>query len=289
MKVLIFGGTGQVGFELQRAFAPVAEVIVPAPRVDLADFGGLEQAVSDLRPDLVVNAAAYTAVDRAETERELATKINADAPAVLARAATKIEAPFIHYSTDYVFDGQGDRPFNEDDATGPLNHYGASKLAGEVAVRAANPNHLIFRTSWVYAPCGKNFPNTMLRLAQERDVLQVVDDQIGAPTSAQLIANATVQAALRKSDYGTYHLVAGSETSWHGLATAVLTQALDLGLIAKLPEIKAVPSSQFPAGAQRPKNSRLSTEKFRRTFCMGLPYWQTGISDFVQTLAKARG
>jgi len=288
MKVLIFGSTGQVGFELQRAFAPVAEVIVPPQRINLMDFAGLEKVVADVRPDLVVNAAAFTAVDTAETERDLATKINAEAPGVLARTAAKCGAGLIHYSTDYVFGGQGDQPFREDDITGPLNHYGASKLAGEEAVRAANAKHLILRASWIYAVHGKNFPKTMLRLAKECDVLQVVDDQIGAPTAAELIADATVHAALR-GHYGTYHLAAAGGASWYGVANFVLRQAHEAGLIARVPEIKPIPSTQFPTPAQRPKNSRLSTEKFRRTFGLELPSWQSGITHFVQTLAKAGG
>nr|WP_246715066.1 dTDP-4-dehydrorhamnose reductase [Aestuariivirga litoralis] len=292
---MLLGGSGQVGFELQRALAPVAEVIAPGfdglARADLSDFAFLENLVSGAKPDLVINAAAHTAVDKAETERELANIINAQAPGVLARAAKKAGAPFIHYSTDYVFDGSGDAPRGEDDVAKPLNHYGASKLAGEDEVRSENPQHLILRTSWVYAPHGKNFPKTMLRLAREKDLLQVVDDQFGAPTSAELVADATVHAALRlrrvSEVAGTYHLVASGFTSWHRYAMHLLSASHQQGLIPRLPKVEPVPAKQFATAAVRPQNSRLSNAKFQRAFGLRLPDWEQGVDRLVRELAKA--
>ena len=222
MKILILGGAGQIGFELRRAMAPMARLLVPGfdgqPRLDLNDFAALEKCVTDFVPDFVINAAAYTVVDKAESDRALATRINAEAPGVLAHAAAKVGAGIVHYSTDYVFDGGGHSYRTEDAATAPLNHYGASKLAGEEAVAAENPRHLILRTSWVYAAHGKNFPKTILRLAASRDTLSVVADQIGAPTGAPLLSDATAHAllALQRGEgaYGLYHLVASGEVSW---------------------------------------------------------------------------
>ena len=296
MKILIFGGSGQVGFELQRALAPVAEVVAPGfgglPRIDVTDFAALEQAVATAGPDVVINAAAYTAVDKAETERDLATKINTEAPGVLARASAKRGAVMVHYSTDYVFDGSGTTPHRESDATGPLNHYGASKLAGEEAVTRGNANHLVLRTSWVYAAHGKNFPKTILRLAKERDSLNIVADQFGAPTGAPLLADATAQALLKlqagTKAWGLYHLVAGGESSWHELADYLCREAVAQGLLSKAPVIKPIPTHEFPTPAKRPFNSRLDTAKFRSTFNLHLPDWKDGIAHLVRELALAR-
>ena len=296
MKILIFGGSGQVGFELQRALAPVADLVVPGfggvPRIDVSDFAALEKAVAAAHPDVVINASAYTAVDKAESERDLATKINAEAPAVMARASAKLGALTVHYSTDYVFDGTGVAPHREIDPTAPLNHYGASKLAGEEAVARANAKNLVLRTSWVYAAHGKNFPKTILRLAGERDSLNIVADQFGAPTGAPLLADATTQAIAKLKSgakaHGLYHLVAVGETSWHELATYLCQEALRLGLLSKAPDVKPIQSHEFPTPAKRPFNSRLDTTKFRTAFDLKLPNWKRGISHLVRELALAK-
>ena len=296
MKILIFGGSGQVGFELQRALWPVSSLRVPGfggdPRIDLNDFGKLEETINDFVPDVVINAAAYTAVDKAESERDLATRINAEAPGVLARAAAKVGAAIIHYSTDYVFDGAGQAYRPEDAPTAPLNHYGASKLGGEKAVAAANARHLILRTSWVYAAHGKNFPKAILRLATSRDTLSVVADQVGAPTGAPLLADATMHALLKlkkgKGAFGLYHLVASGETSWYELATFLCNEAFAHGLLSKVPQIKPIISNEFSTPAIRPFNSRLSNEKFKTNFDLLLPQWKVGVSHLVRELAQAR-
>lgn len=296
MKILIFGGSGQVGIELQRALAPVAVLNVPGlgetPRVDLCDYARLEQSIRAFAPDVVINAAAYTAVDKAESERALAMQINAEAPGVMAHAAAKIGALIVHYSSDYVFDGGGSDYRCEDSETAPLNLYGASKMAGEKAVVAANPRHLILRTSWVYSTYGKNFPKTILRLASSRDTLSVVADQIGAPTGAPLLADATAQALVAmqkgKGAYGLYHLVAGGETSWHEFAVFLCAEAKTHGLLQKIPVIQAVASQEFPTPAKRPLNSRLCNERFKSIFALQLPHWKAGVIHLVRELAQAR-
>ena len=296
MKILIFGGSGQIGIELQRAFAPVAALNVPGqdgnPRVDLCDSASLEKSIGTIAPDVVINAAAHTAVDKAESERDLAMQINAEAPGVMARAAAKIGAVIVQYSTDYVFDGQGTEYRREDAATSPLNHYGYSKLDGEEAVAVANPHHLILRTSWVYATHGNNFPKTILRLATSRDTFSVVADQIGAPSGAPLLADATVHAlmALRygRGAHGLYHLVASGEVSWHGFAEFLCAEARAQGLLQKMPEIKAIASVEFPTLAKRPLNSRLCNKKFKATFGLQLPHWKIGAAHLVRELAQAK-
>jgi len=292
MKILIFGGSGQVGRELQRSLAALGTLLVPGqgalPRADLADFAQLENLVATLSPDIIVNAAAFTAVDKAETERDLAQKINADAPGVLARAANRISAPLVHYSTDYVFAGTGSAPHFENDPTRPLNHYGATKLAGEQEVSSAKGAHLIFRTSWVYAPQGRNFPNTMLRLATERDVLQVVNDQHGAPSGGPFLADNTrlaIQHLQQNAEVtGLYHLVPTGETTWFGLAQYLLHEAHASGLLHRLPDLRAIASADYPQAAMRPLNSRLNTEKFRRAFGTAFPDWKVGIDSFLGIL-----
>jgi dTDP-4-dehydrorhamnose reductase len=240
--------------------------------------------VRALRPDVIVNAAAHTAVDRAESEPALARKLNAEAPAVLAREAAAGGAWLVHYSTDYVFDGSGDAPRAEDAPTGPLNVYGTTKLEGEQAIRGSGARHLLFRTSWVYGTRGGNFARTMLRLARDRDRLAVIDDQIGAPTGAELLADVTahaIRAVVRDAaPGGTYHLVAGGETTWHGYARFVLAQAQAAGVELKAsPEaVDAVPTSAFPTPATRPHNSRLNTDKLQATFGLKLPPWQAGVA-----------
>jgi dTDP-4-dehydrorhamnose reductase len=289
VKILLFGCKGQVGWELQRALAPLGELVAldfdsTGPwRADFSDPGSLAATVQAVRPDVIVNAAAHTAVDRAESEPALARTLNAEAPAVLAREAAARGAWLVHYSTDYVFDGSGDAPRGEDAPTAPLNVYGATKLEGEDAIRASGAKHLLFRTSWVYGTRGGNFARTMLRLAADRDRLAVIDDQIGAPTGAELLADVTahaIRAVVREAaPGGTYHLVAGGETSWHGYACRVIEAARAAGAAIKVrPEaIAAVPSSEFPTAAKRPRNSRLDTTRLRRTFGLELPPWQAGV------------
>ena len=288
MKILLFGKNGQVGWELQRALAPLGEVIaLDADSTGLsADFSNPESLISTVRevaPHWIVNAAAHTAVDKAESESDLARAINATAPGVLAREAAALGAWLMHYSTDYVFDGSGSTARAEDAPTGPLGVYGATKLEGEELIRASGCQHLIFRTSWVYAARGGNFARTMLKLAQDRDALKVIDDQIGAPTGADLLADLTAHAmrsvAPQPQHGGTYHAVASGHTSWHGYATHVIENARSRGVPIRVAReaIAAVPTSAFPTPARRPANSRLDTQKLRNTFGLQLPDWQSGV------------
>jgi len=287
MKILLFGKNGQVGWELQRSLAPLGELVALDADSrelcgDFTDLDGLIQTIRAVAPDVIVNAAAHTAVDKAESEPELVRTINALAPGMLAREAQRCNAWLIHYSTDYVFDGSGDRPWRETDSTAPLSVYGATKLEGEQLIRQSGCKHLIFRTSWVYGARGGNFAKTMLRLAQERDSLTVIDDQIGAPTGADLLADITAHAirAARPELSGLYHLVAAGETSWHGYAGFVLDHARRAGIALKVaPEaIQPVPTSAFPTPAKRPLNSRLDTAKLRSAFGLTLPMWQNGVA-----------
>jgi dTDP-4-dehydrorhamnose reductase len=291
LKILLLGKNGQVGWELQRSLAPLGQVL--ALDRHSTDFCGdlshperLAQTVRDWRPDVIVNAAAHTAVDKAESEPELARCLNATAPAALAQAAAAIGAWLVHYSTDYVFNGQGEQAWRESDATGPLSVYGQTKLEGEQAIVASGCKHLIFRTSWVYAARGGNFAKTMLRLAGERERLTVIDDQHGAPTGADLIADVTAHALVHAMIdpaaglSGIYHLVAAGETSWHGYASHVIAQARQIQpvLTLKVTDIAPVPTSAFPTPAKRPLNSRLSTHKLHQAFGMVLPPWQQGVN-----------
>lgn len=289
MKILLLGKNGQVGWALQRSLAPLGELVALDAQSqihcgDLSNLAGLAQTVRDVAPDVIVNAAAYTAVDKAESEPVLAHAINALAPGVLAQEAKRCGAWLVHFSTDYVFDGSGKQAWLETDAAAPLSVYGASKLAGEQAIMAAACQHLIFRTSWVYGARGNNFVKTMLKLAQERDSLKVVNDQIGAPTGADLLADVTAHAistALQQPNVsGLYHLVASGETSWHEYATLVIEYARQAGLPIKVVQtaIHAVPSSEFATVAKRPLNSRLNTSKLQQTFNLHLPDWQTGVT-----------
>ena len=293
MKLLLLGKGGQVGWELQRSLAPLGELVaLDFDSTDLhADFSQperLAETVRSVRPDVIVNAAAHTAVDKAESEPELARKLNATSPGVVAEAARAIGALMVHYSTDYVFDGSGSKPWREGDATGPLSVYGSTKLEGERLVAEHCPKHLIFRTSWVYAARGGNFAKTMLRLAKERDRLTVIDDQFGAPTGAELLADVTahaIRATLADGDKtGLYHLVAGGETSWHGYARFVIEEALKAGveLKASPDTVDAVPTSAFPTPATRPHNSRLDTSKLQSTFGLVLPPWQAGAARMLR-------
>jgi dTDP-4-dehydrorhamnose reductase len=250
---------------------------------DLTHLHGLTENIGLLKPDVIVNAAAYTAVDKAESEPELARSINAQACDALGQAAAGIGAWLVHYSTDYVFDGSGDRPRQETDATAPLGVYGATKLEGEQMIQRSGCKHLIFRTSWVYAARGNNFAKTMLRLAQERDSLNVINDQIGAPTGAELIADVTahaIRAALpQPKASGLYHLAASGETSWYDYARLVLQFAVDNGVELKVKpaDIGAIPTSAYPTPARRPHNSRLCTAKLEQAFALAMPAWQTGV------------
>lgn len=287
-KILLLGKNGQVGWELQRSLALLGELVaLDIDSTELsADFRrpeSLAATVQAVQPDVIVNAAAHTAVDKAESEPELARTINAAAPAVLAREAAALGAWLVHYSTDYVFDGSGSAPRSEDAPTGPLSVYGRTKLEGEHAIRDSGCRHLILRTSWVYAARGGNFAKTMLRLAVERERLTVIDDQVGAPTGADLLADITahaVPALLRRPELaGTYHAVAGGETSWHGYARFVIDRARSQGHAVKVASeaIEPVPTSAFPTPARRPLNSRLDTRKLQAAFCLALPPWQAGV------------
>ena len=289
MKILLLGKNGQIGWELQRSLAPLGEVIAldrgePAELcADLERPDALAATLRAVGPQVVVNAAAYTAVDEAESQPERARVVNAAAPGVLAREAKALGAWLVHFSTDYVFDGSGDAPWTEDAPTAPLNVYGQSKLAGEQAIRASGCRHLLLRTSWVYGVRGNNFARTMLRLAAERDRLRVVADQHGAPTGAELIADVTAQALraaqLRPEVSGTYHLAAAGETTWHGYAAWVIEAARRAGQPVRVaPEaIEAVPSTSYATAARRPLNSRLDTRKLREVFDVVLPPWQHGV------------
>ena len=288
MKILLFGCNGQVGWELQRALAPLGDVVALHTRSSdhAADFSApesLARTVREVAPQVIVNAAAHTAVDRAESEPELARAINATAPGVLAREAASIGAWLLHYSTDYVFDGSGSTPWREDSPTGPLGVYGATKLEGEELIRASGCHHLILRTSWVYAARGGNFAKTMLRLAQEREELSVIDDQVGAPTGADLLADLSAHmlrsAWQRPALSGTYHAAAAGHTSWHAYATHVIDFARKAGMPIKVaPEaIRPVPSSAFKTAARRPNNSRLDTTRLRDSFGLHLPDWRVGV------------
>jgi dTDP-4-dehydrorhamnose reductase len=288
MKILLLGKGGQVGWELQRALAPLGDIVaLDHDSVHLhGDFSRPEQlaaTIAAVRPDIIVNAAAHTAVDKAESESELARAINATAPGVLARCAAETGAWLIHYSTDYVFDGSGTAPRSEQAPTGPLSVYGRTKLEGEQAIQASGCQHLILRTSWVYAARGGNFAKTMLRLARERDALNVIDDQIGAPTGAELLADVTAHAIRtaqsRPEVAGLYHLVAGGEVSWHGYARHVIEWARAQGHAIKVaPEaIRPIPTSAYPTPAARPLNSRLDTQKLQHTFGLTLPDWRSGV------------
>jgi len=289
MKFLLFGKGGQVGWELQRSLAPLGELIAldVDSRQQCGDFTRLDdiaQTVRAIVPDVIVNAAAYTAVDQAESEPEQVRTINALAPGILARESRKLGSWLIHYSTDYVFDGSGSKPWVETDPTGPLSVYGSTKLEGEDAIRASGCHHLIFRTSWVYAARGGNFARTMLRLAQERERLTVIDDQIGAPTGADLLADVTahtIRTALQQPELsGLYHLLAARETSWHGYACFVLNLARQAGIELKVAaeNVIPVPTSAFPLPARRPLNSRLDARNLQATFDVHLPLWQTGVA-----------
>jgi len=297
MKILLLGKDGQVGWELQRSLAPLGELIAcNREQANLENPNDLRRLVEQVAPDIIVNAAAYTAVDKAETDRATARIINTDSVTTLAELAHAHKAWLIHYSTDYVFDGSKPTPYVETDATAPQSIYGQTKRDGENAITSSGCRHLILRTSWVYAARGSNFAKTMLRLAKEREELRVIADQFGAPTSAELIADTTALCLYRlindntlaQHASGTYHLVAGGETSWHGYAQTVISEALNHGieLKAATQRVHAIPTSEYPLPAKRPANSRMDTTKLRNTFGVTLPHWQYHVKRLMTELTQ---
>jgi len=291
VKILLTGCNGQLGRELKRSLACLGDVVAcDRNQLDLAAPQGLRDKVRTIAPTVIVNAAAYTAVDKAETEAELATAINAVAPGILAEEAKRLDALLIHYSTDYVFDGTKPAPYNEDDTTAPLSAYGRSKREGELAIIASEARYLILRTSWVFGLHGANFMKTMLRLGKRscetRDELRVIGDQFGAPTWTRHLADATAALlARRELPGGLYHLTAAGETSWHGYAEAIFAEAKRIGLMDKVPVVRRIASADFPLPAARPANSRLDCSRLQRDFGLTLPDWRTGLID---CLADAR-
>ena len=297
MKILLFGGNGQVGSELRRSLGPLGDVVATTRSGTLEDGTACERADFDapeslaalierVAPEIVVNAAAHTAVDRAESELDAAFRANAQAPQAIAEACARHGIRLVHYSTDYVFDGRGTRPYREDDPTAPAGVYGASKLAGEEAIRASGAPHLILRTAWVYAAHGRNFLRTILRLAGERDELRVVADQIGTPTPATLIADATARVLAQPATRsGTWHLTATGATSWHGFAEAIMQGAHARGLIARIPRVLPIATADYPTPAARPAYSVLDCSALQRDFGIALPDWQEGLSRTLDELA----
>ncbi|WP_132999176.1 dTDP-4-dehydrorhamnose reductase [Luteimonas arsenica] len=297
MRLLLLGANGQVGHALRRELAPLGEVVCTTRSGTLPDGTACERAdfdqpstlpalVERIAPDVVVNAAAYTAVDRAEEERDAAFRANAEAPAALAEACARRDALLVHYSTDYVFDGNGTRPWREDDATAPLGVYGASKLAGEDAVRGSAARHMVFRTAWVYGAHGHNFMRTMLRLGADRDELRVVADQVGTPTPARLIAQATAQAlAADPGASGLWHLTAAGSTSWHGFAEAIFSGAQARGLLPKAPRVLPIATSEYPTPARRPAYSCLDIGRMQADFGTSFPDWHDALSSVLDEVA----
>jgi dTDP-4-dehydrorhamnose reductase len=300
MNILLLGANGQVGHALRSALSPLGEVVATTRSgtlddgsvCEIADFdrpSTLPVLIARFAPQAVVNAAAYTAVDRAETDRDAAFRANADAPAAIAQACAAAGIPLIHYSTDYVFDGSGTRPYREDDSTSPLGVYGESKRAGEEAIDASGARHAILRTAWVYAAHGKNFMRTMLRLAAERDELRVVADQIGSPTSADLIAETTVSVLRAMIDdpqrsFGTRHLTASEQTSWHGFASAIVERAHAQGLLARRPAVTAIATADYPTPARRPAYSVLDCGLLQSELGLRLPRWSDDLDRVIAQL-----
>jgi len=296
VNVLLFGGNGQVGQALLRTLAPLGTLVAttrsgalpdgsPCEVADFDDPASLPGLLDRIGPGVVVNAAAYTAVDRAEGDPDAAWRANAEAPDMIARWCAAAGVPLLHYSTDYVFDGTATRPYREDDPTAPLGVYGASKLAGEQAIRAAGGRHLIFRTAWVYAAHGANFLRTMLRVGAERDVLRVVADQIGTPTPAALIADVSahiLQQRLMLS--GTYHLTATGATSWHGFAEAIFAEAVARGILPRAPRVEAITTAEYPTAARRPAYSCLDVRRLQSDSGLLLPAWQDGLAGVMDAV-----
>lgn len=297
MKLLVTGATGQVGWELARSLMPLGEVIaLDRARCDLSRPETLPPVIREIRPSVIVNAAAYTAVDKAEQEESLATVINGTSVGVVAEEAKKLGALLVHYSTDYVFDGAKAEPYGEADVPNPINAYGRSKLAGEMAIRAVGCDHLILRTTWVYAARGQNFVRTILRLARERDELNIVADQFGAPTAARNVADATAHIARHaqqtraagKFRSGTYHFTAAGTTSWHGFAETIVQNATRNGLLPpnRLPKINPIPTSAYPLPAARPANSQLDCQRLQDRFGIALPEWRQAVACVLQEVAR---
>ena len=296
MKLLLIGGGGQVGQELRRSLAPLGELIVTTrsglvdgdrcEALDLDQLDSIRTLIERVRPDVLVNAAAYTAVDRAEDEAGAAFRANAEAPAAMAAACAEFGALLVHYSTDYVFDGMARRPYQEIDATAPLGVYGTSKLAGEDHIRASGARHMILRTAWVYAAHSSNFLRTMLRLAVDRDELRVVADQVGTPTSARLIADATATMVAQQSGVsGLWHLTAAGQTSWHGFAEAIVTQAQARGIIQRAPRVVPITTAEFPTRAKRPAYSCLDTSRVISQFGVPLHDWRVALEEELGRIA----
>ncbi len=297
MTILLLGANGQLGQELRRALAPLGSIVVTTRNGTLPDGSACEVADFDqpaslmslldrVQPAVVVNAAAYTAVDRAEDDRDAAFRANAEAPGVLARWSAQAGVPLVHYSTDYVFDGQGTRPYRENDATAPLGVYGASKLAGEAAIREAGGRYLIFRTAWVYASHSANFLRTMLRVGADRDVVRVVADQVGTPTPAALIAEVTAQVLQHGGGLsGTWHLTGKGETSWHGFAEAIFAEAVSAGMLTRRPKVEAITTAEYPTPAKRPAYSHLDVTKLEQDFGLVLPMWREGLQRVIAEIS----
>jgi dTDP-4-dehydrorhamnose reductase len=287
-RLLLLGGSGQIGWELRRTLAPLAEVIAPSrAECDLSELNGLKEFVRGVRPEVLVNAAAFTAVDDAESDVGAATKVNAEAPGVLAEEAARVGALLVHYSTDYVFDGSAAKPYREEDLTHPLNVYGATKLAGEEAIAAVGGRHVILRTSWVYGLRGRNFLRTVRRLAREREEVRIVNDQIGAPTWSRLIAEGTAQM-LANADHveplpGVYHFAAGGETSWHGFASAILSGDPDRAL-HRCARVTPIPTADYPTPARRPRYSVLDSGRAARELGIRLPSWEIQLEMVLEEL-----
>lgn len=300
MRILLLGADGQLGYELHRACAPLGEIHActqsgrlagrqACGQVDFEQEGVLDALVRERRPELVLNAVAHTAVDRAEDEPALAQRINGGAVAELAEACRRQGAKLVHYSTDYVFDGSLRRPIREGDPTGPVSVYGRTKLAGEQAITASGCDHLVLRTAWVYAARGQNFLRTALKLAREREEIRIVEDQIGSPTPARWLAAATALALAKRFEaQGTWHVVAGGECSWFGFAQAILGDALVAGVIERAPRLVGIPSSDYPTRARRPAYSRLDSGRFEADFGLRLPDWRVGLREVMGEIAEAR-
>jgi dTDP-4-dehydrorhamnose reductase len=297
MKIAILGGAGQVGWELQRALAPLGEIVAVGRGNDQDAHGDLENPdelraiLRALRPDLIANAAAYTDVDRAESEPERARRVNADGPALLAAEAKRLDAWLIQYSTDFVFDGSGSKPWREDDAPGPLSVYGESKRQGEEAVRGSGCRHVILRTQWIYSARRKNFVRTILRLAEQRDHLDVVDTQTGAPTGAELVADVTahvVRSLAAEPVSGTYHVAARGETTRHGYARFIVACARDAGWPVRVADGEIAPVATDSSPARRPQNSRLDVQRLERTFGLRMPDWRVGVARVLAQMGEHR-
>lgn len=293
-KILLIGKNGQIGHDILPLLEKISTLTaVDRSTLDLTRIDEIQQCVRSVRPDIIVNAAAYTAVDKAESEQTLAEAINATAPEVLGQEAARLGSLLVHYSTDYVFDGTKPTPYIEDDPICPLNVYGATKAKGEAAIRHAGCRHLIFRTSWVFSNRGTNFLLTMLRLGGQRDQLKIVNDQIGAPTSSESLARATIavldkifSSKAAEQSFGTYHMTAAGATSWFGFATEIFRQA-SVELASKVPRLHPIPSSEYPTPARRPLNSRLGCEKLEATFGVVMPGWQDCLASVVGLIKHA--